>query len=277
MNLVQRRRGREQNANSGSARAAGGVQALTRALSILGALAESDDGLTLTSLAKSVVLPPSTAHRLLTTLQRQRFVHFDSMSMLWQIGFQAFVVGNAFARSRDVVMIARPYMRRLMEESGETVNLYVLIDGEAICMAQVESRQMMRAISRPGGRVEMHFSGAGKAMLAHRPHQEVADIAAKRGLPRATPNTIVSYRKLQADLVRTRSRGFAVDDEEYAVGLRCVGAPILDEHGEALAALSLSGPTARMSDDRLAILGSAVANATRLVTVELGGVCQKQL
>jgi IclR family acetate operon transcriptional repressor len=117
----------------------------------------------------------------------------------------------------------------------------------------------------------MHRSAAGKAMLAHMSWQEVADIVAKNGLSRATPNTIVSLKKLQADLSRTRSRGFAIDDEECALGLRCVAAPILDERGTPHAALSLAGPTARMFADRLTVLGGVVAAAGRLVTIDLGG------
>jgi IclR family acetate operon transcriptional repressor len=272
MTLAEERpRGRQRNPES-TVKSVGGVQSLTRALSILDALAETDEGLTLTLLARRVALPPSTAHRLLTTLQRQHFVRFEPSSMSWQIGVQAFVVGNAFVRSRDVVAVASPYMYRMMEESGETANLYVLSGGEAICMAQVQWHQMIRAISRPGGRVGLHSTAVGKAMLAHLPRQEVVDITARHGLPRATRNTIVSFKKLQADLTKIRSRGFAVDDEECALGLRCVAAPILDDRGVAHAALSLAAPTARISNERLAPLGSMVGAAARSVTVELGGV-----
>ncbi len=267
---VRQSRGRQRSSGAPS-EAPGGVQSLTRALSILDALAESDEGMTLTLLARKVALPPSSAHRLLTTLQRQRFVRFDPASMSWQIGVQAFVVGNAFARSRDVVALAKPYMRRLMEESGETVNLYFASGGEAICMAQVQCQQVIRAISRPGGRVGMHRSAAGKAMLAHMPREDVADIA-KHGLSRATPNTIVNLKKLQAELARIRGRGFSIDDEEVAVGLRCVAAAILDERGVAHAALSLAGPAARMFDERIATLGNVVGAAARSVTLELGGI-----
>lgn len=267
----QRRPGGRRRKQSVSEGGGGGVQSLARALSILEALSDSHEGATLTVLSQTVGLPPSTTHRLLTTLQRQRFVRFDPMSKSWQIGVQAFVVGNAFARTRDIVMIARPYMRRLMEDSGETVNFYILTDGEVLCMAQVESRQMMRAVSRPGGRVRMHCTGAGKAMLAYLPEQDVERVVALHGLPQSTEKTMVTATKLKADLRRIRSRGFAVDDEEYAVGLRCVAAPILDELGAPFAALSLSGPTARVSTARLDELGLLVKNAARAAAVELGG------
>ncbi len=100
-------------------------------------------------------------------------------------------------------------------------------------MAQVESRQMMRAIARPGGRVKMHCSGAGKAIMAFLPERELGRALERHGLPRFTEKTLTTPKALRAALEQVRARGFAVDDEEHAVGLRCVGAPILDEHGAA--------------------------------------------
>jgi IclR family acetate operon transcriptional repressor len=266
-----KQRGELQHGAEGAAAQAGGVKSLARALSILNALAESYEGLTLAALAKRLSLPPSTAHRLLTTLQRQRFVRFDSASMSWRIGVQAFTVGSAFAQSSDVVALAKPYMRRLMEQTGETINLYVLSGEGAVCMAQVQSPQMIRAISRPGGALGMHRSAAGKAMLAHMPNEQIADIVMKHGLPRATQHTIVSVKKLEADLARTRERGFAIDNVEFVLGLRCVAAPILDARGLAQAALSVAGPKARMSDERVSELGELVAAAAHATTLELGG------
>jgi len=247
------------------------VQSLTRALALLDALATSADGMSLGDLAQTVGLAPSTAHRLLTTLQNQRFVRFVAGEGVWQVGVQAFTVGQAFRRARDLLALAKPMMRRLMEESGETVNLYIEEGGEAVCMGQVESRQMMRAIARPGGRVRMHCSGVGKAMLARLPEGEVARILRAHGLARMTPRTLDTPRRLREDLALTRQRGFAVDDEEHAVGMRCVAAAILDEDGRPLAALSLSGPVARIGDAALMAVGGLVGAAAEAVTREFGG------
>lgn len=247
------------------------VQSLTRALSLLDALAESAEGMSLGDVAQVVGLAPSTAHRLLTTLQGQRFVRFVAAEGVWQVGVQAFVVGQAFRRARDLLALARPAMRRLMEESGETVNLYIEEGGEAVCMGQVECRQMMRAIARPGGRVKMHGSGVGKAMLAALPDAEVTRILQLHGLGRMTQRTLDTPRRLRDDLAETRRRGFAVDDEEHAIGMRCVAAAILDEDGRPLAALSLSGPLARIGDAALMAAGGLVAQAADAVTAQLGG------
>jgi len=250
---------------------AGRVQSISRALAILRALAESGDGMTLSDVAQMVGLPASTAHRLLTTLQQERFVRFDGTAHLWQVGVGAFIVGNAFARTRDAVAMARPYLRRLMEEGGETANLYLEQDGEAICMAQVECRQMMRAIARPGGRVKMHCSGAGKAMLGWLPEAEVTRVIRQHGLTRFTERTLDTPTRLRRDLEQVRQRGYAVDDEEHAVGLRCVAAPVFDEHSQPVAALSLSGPGARIDEARLAELGVLAARVAAEFSAELGG------
>ncbi|MGQ9365051.1 IclR family transcriptional regulator domain-containing protein [Azospirillum sp. ST 5-10] len=251
---------------------AGQVQSLQRALSILQTLAHSHDGLTLTELSQTVGLAPSTSHRLLTTLQQQQFARFDPIGNVWQVGVGAFTVGNAFVRTRDVALMARPLMRGLMEESGETVNLYVEDGGEAMCLTQIECRQLMRAIARPGGRVKMHCSSVGKAILAWLPDRDVSKVLERHGLPTFTAHTIATPRGLRDDLARIRARGYAVDDEEHAVGMRCVAAPIFDEHGRPAAALSVSGPAARIDDARLAVLGSLVVAAAGAATRELGGL-----
>ena len=239
---------------------------------LLKALAATSDGMTLSELALVVGLPVSTTHRLLTTLESERFARLDPAEGHWQIGVEAFRVGNAFARIRDLAAIARPHLRRLMEETGETANLYLAVDGEAVCMAQVECRQTMRAIARPGGRVPMHASGVGKAILAGLEPEEVQSVLRRHGLPRLTERTIDTPRRLEAVLAEIRSRGWALDDEENALGLRCVAAAILDEHGRPQAAVSVSGPSVRLPDERLAELAAAVRRTARELTRAIGGV-----
>jgi IclR family acetate operon transcriptional repressor len=249
----------------------GGVQSLNRALFILETLAANEDGLSLTALAKTVALPPSSAHRLLTTLQRKRFVRFEAGAMTWRIGVQAFVVGSAFARSREVAPLAMPYMRQLMEKTGETVNLYVPNAGQAICIAQVQSRQVVRAISRPGGSVPLGRSAAGKAIFAKMTKTEVDEILAKHAQPDAKRMTKSESSKLHAELRKIRSRGFALDDEEVAPGLRCIASAVLDEHGSAQAAISIAGPITRLTDHRLPRLAEMVVAAGDVVTGEFSG------
>lgn len=252
-------------------RGTGQVQSLTRALRIMNALAESAHGLTLSDLAHTVSLPTSTAHRLLTTLQNERYVRFDTERSVWLIGVQAFQVGSVYARSRDLVSIARPYMRRLMEESGETANLAIIDRSEVIYLAQVECQKMMRAISGPGGRAPLHCSGNGKAILAWLEGAESKDLLKSASMSRETQHTITGITDLIASFAQIREQGYSVDHEEFAVGLRCVASAIFDEHHRPLAGISVSGPTARMTEKRLPVLGRNVKAIADEITAELGG------
>ncbi len=247
------------------------VQSLVRALGIVNRLASADDGVTLTEVSQQVGLSPSTVHRLLTTLEQERYVHFDPERRLWSVGVQAFVAGNAFLKTRSLVASARPHMRALMEESEETVNLAVEDQFEAIYLSQVDCRQMMRSFARPGARVPLHCSSVGKAMLSAMPDAELGKLLQRTGLPRVTVKTINTTATLRADLAQARTRGYAIDDEEHAVGLRCIAAVIFDEHAQAVAAVSLSGPMARISDDRIPLLGDRVRARADAISAQLGG------
>ena len=264
-------RGRRKSV-AGGAKRSDNVQALSRALAILNRLAESEDGAKLTELARAVDLPASTTHRLLTTLQRDRFVSFDSETAHWCVGVQSFVVGNAFRHGRDeLARLARPFLRRLMVESGETANLAVEDDGMAVYLAQVESRQPMRAITKTGGRVFMHSSALGKAILARRPRAVIEKLVGERGLTRFTEFTLTEAGDLLKNLGEVSQLGYGLDDQEYTLGLRCVGAAVYNHDGEAIAALSVSGPTIRVTRERVAELGALVRRAAEGLSAELGG------
>src|SRR5271157_614815 len=255
-----------------NARAGGDqVQSLVRALALLNRITESaDDGATLTDLAQQIGLPSSTAHRLLTTLEQERYVRFSNEGRLWSVGVQAFVVGCTFTKTRSLANVARPHMRHLMEDGGETVNLAVEDEGEAVYLSQVECRQMMRAFARPGARVPLHCSAVGKAILSATSDKKLSKILHQRGMPRLTVKTITSPSALRADLERVRATGYAIDDEEHAIGLRCVAAPIFDETGDVVAAVSASGPMARIGDERMAQLGALVLEASRAISRDMG-------
>lgn len=254
-----------------AASGAGPVQSLSRGLSLLESLAGATDGCTLSALAEATALAPSTAHRLLASLRERGFAEQDAETGLWHVGATAFTVGNAFLGGRSYVALARRHMVALVDAAGETANLAVEDQGEAVYLTQVECSQMMRAFARPGARVPLHCSGVGKALLAALPAAELEAVIAARGLPRLTDRTLTDPAALGADLERARRRGFAIDDGEHALGLRCVAATIHDETGRPLAALSISGPAARIDDDRLAALGQMVAEACHRLTAEIGG------
>ena len=262
---------RGRNGRGSTASGTGPVQSLARGLALLERVAAASDGISLSGLAESTALAPSTAHRLLASLRERGFAQQDPETGLWHIGARAFTVGNAFLRGRSYVALARHHMRDLVERSGETANLAALDQNEAVYLTQIECDEMMRAFARPGTRVPLHCSGVGKALLAALPEREAESIIASAGLARLTKRTLVDLEALRGDLSLSRRRGFAIDDGEHAVGLRCVAAAIHDDGGRPLAALSISGPAARIDDHKLEMLGGLVSESCRLLTDELGG------
>jgi IclR family acetate operon transcriptional repressor len=247
------------------------VQSLTRGLNILEALSRAEGGLTLTDVAQRVGLPPSTAHRLLATLEKMRYVFQAGDLGLWYVGLQAFTVGSTFLAARDWVAQSHPYMRRLMEQSGETANLAILDGTEAVFIDQVQCREMMRTIVKLGSRVPLHASGVGKAIFAALPDEQIDAILKVKGLPRITGNTITSPETMWASIRVIRQRGWSFDDEEHALSTRCVASPIYNEHAEVLGAISLAGPTSRLPDERIKQLGPVVAHTAEELTHRLGG------
>lgn len=255
----------------------GQVQSLCRALSILNVIADVDNGLTMSEIAQRTGLPVSTTHRLLTTLQHERYVRYENDLSLWRMGVQAFIIGNAFVRSRDIIATSRPFMNALMEKSGETVNLAVADQGECIYLAQVECRQMMRVQAKPGSRVPIHSSAVGKALLAAMPTEKTLKFIKMREFERATDKTVIDQKALSREIDEVRENGYACDDEEHCVGLRCVASAIYDEFGEPIAAVSLSGPRARIEDERFPVLGAMVRETAAEITAAMGGVVPANL
>ncbi len=250
----------------------GQVRAVVRAMSLLREIAAAEGpGLTLTEVAERAGLPPSTTHRLLTTLESERFVRYDVAAGTWQIGVTAFVTGSAFVRTRNLLMLAKPYLRRLVDLTGETSNILVENGGEVVCLDQAESRHTMRAITQVGGRMPMHASGSGKILLALMSRDRRDAVLGGHPLDALTPNTITDPERLERELAEARQRGVAFDDEEHAAGLRCAAAPIWSETGQPVAAVSVSGPAARLTDDRLQELADQVARVAADITAEFGG------
>ena len=252
-------------------RGASHAQALSRGLAVLEFLASTPGGATLTALAAALHLPAPTAHRLLATLEDADYVQAGEDGR-YRVGVRAFRVGSAFLEHRNLIAEAIPRLERLMETSGETANLAVIEHGAAVFVAQAPCRELMRMNARLGARAPLHASGVGKAMLAAMPPRDADELVGRGALAIYTDHTLVTRASLAEALARTAERGYAIDDEEHALGLRCVAAAIVDEAGRPWAALSIAGPTSRLTRERLPELGERVRAAARDVTAALGGV-----
>jgi IclR family acetate operon transcriptional repressor len=247
------------------------VQALDRGMVLLRRLSDSP-GMTLSELAAAEGEAPATVYRVLMTLQSHGIVESEEPGQIWHVGGGAFRIGSAFLRRTKVVERARQPMDRLMRDTGETANLGIESRDEVLFLSQVETHEAIRAFFAPGTKSPMHVSGIGKALLAWYAEDRARKILARQGLKGFTALSITSEETLFDDLTKTRERGYAVDDQERAEGMRCVAAPIFNAHAEPVAGLSVSGPAFRLPLSATERIGSLVRAAADEVTLATGGV-----
>jgi len=246
------------------------IKSLDRAMGVFEVLSETS-GLSLSALSEETGQSPATVYRILVTLEGRGLVDFDASEQVWHIGPAAFVIGARFLRRTNLVDRARPVMRALMEETGETANLGIEKEGAVLFLGQVETSATIRAFFPPGTLSEMHASGIGKALLAHMEDRRLARVLAGVGLQAFTGQTIINAAALRDDLAGIRARGYAVDNEEKTDGMRCIAAPVFDMTGEAVAGISVSGPTSRVGLDDIDRLSVPVMAAARNLTRAIGG------
>jgi IclR family acetate operon transcriptional repressor len=223
------------------ARSASGVRSLERAFELLEHLADAGGQLALTELAAASGLPMPTIYRLMRTLVNQGYVRQEP-SKRYALGPRLIRLGETAGRLLG--SWAQPSLAQLVNEVGETANMAVLEGDEVVYVAQVPSRHSMRMFTEVGRRVNPHCTGVGKALLAQLPDSVAREIVARTGMPAHTPHTITDPAVLVEELARIRQRGYALDDEEQEVGVRCVAVPLTGTPTPV--AISISGPHGRL-------------------------------
>ncbi|MFZ5852861.1 MAG: IclR family transcriptional regulator [Actinomycetota bacterium] len=225
-------------------RGAGGVQSLDRAIVLLDLLADAGGEVGISRLAELSGLPLPTIHRLMRTLVTHGYVRQEA-SRRYALGPRLIRLGESAARQLGTW--ARPQLVELVAAVGETANLALLEGDDVVYVAQVPSTHSMRMFTEVGRRVFAHCTGVGKALLAQLPAETVQEILARTGMPAQTPHTLTDPATLLRELAQIRQQGYAIDDGEQEVGVRCLAVPVLG--APAMAAISVSGPAARLTDE----------------------------
>jgi DNA-binding IclR family transcriptional regulator len=237
---------------------------LSRALTLLDAFDKGDGELTLTELAEKAGMPKSTAHRLVGDLVRWRALERTPTGL--RLGMRLFELGHLVPGARQLREIALPFLEDLYSTTRKTVNLAVRDGRDVVYVEKLIAPNVPVPHSRAGGRLPLHCTALGKAILAYGPPSLVDEVTAA-GLRRLTPKTILDPAVLRADLVTVRKRRIAYDLEESHVGLHCVAAPLFDHTGEVVAALSITGLPSRSTARHLA---PAVLTASMALSRQLG-------
>lgn len=226
------------------------VQTLERASFILDILGQSPQGISIKDLSEKMLLPKGTTHRLLSSLSYFGYVRQDRNTKNYFLGFKLVELGNMLLGQLDLRKEAEPFLRNLAQRTKETVHLVILDGNEIVYLDKLETEPHaggLRMASRVGSRNPAHSCAVGKALMAYLPEEALARMVEEKGLSRRTENTITDFNQLKDHMRLVRKQGYAVDDEENERGIRCVGAPVFDEAGKAVAAISVSGPAFRVT------------------------------
>ena len=250
------------------------VQTIERVTWIFDTLSQYPQGMSLGDLSEKIGLPKGTSHRLLSSLGYFDFVRQDPLTKNYFLGFKLVDLGNLMLDQLDLRNEARPNLILLAEKVQETVHLVIQDGDEALYIDKVDlypKRSGLQMVSRLGARNPLHCCSVGKVLLANLPEEELERIIKTRGLPKRTQNTITDRDRLREHLAMVKLTGYAVDNEENEEGVRCVAAPIMNGMGRVIAAMSISGPTARITPQLIdSALKAEVSESALNISRQLG-------
>ena len=245
------------------------IRSVDRAVDILAAVAGKNGVLTVDGIVAETWLPKSTVFRILATLTARRLLDRDEQSQTYRLGMLSLVIGARAMGELDLRRSARAHLESLVASTGETVHLSILSEDNALCVDKLDASRSMRMASFIGFLDPLHCSGVCKALLAFQDEPVRRQLMARMRFEPHTPHTITDPKRLAEQIVEIRARGYAIDDE-IEQGLRCVAAPIRDHSGAVVAAVSISGPTTRVTQDGLGELAKAVEACALAISEELG-------
>lgn len=248
------------------------IGSVIKAVEIMEELAKSEDGLGVTEISKILNYGVSATYHLLNTLRQCNIVEQDKKTKKYRIGFALFRISGMAKRQNVLANLAQPYLDKLREKAGETSNLVILDDTDIIYIAQSESTKLLKMFAQLGAKVPLYCTGGGKVILAYQP-KEVQDLILSRiKFEKYTRHTITDSEELGKELQTIKQRGYGFDNGEKEEGVTCVAAPVFDCYGEAIASVSISGPTNRLKEKQMSSIIKNVVDIAKEISTSLGYV-----
>ncbi|MCQ6268087.1 IclR family transcriptional regulator [Fictibacillus sp. WQ 8-8] len=246
------------------------VKSVSRALDIITLVSLKKGGLGVTEIANQIDINKSSVYRILSTLVQYGYIEQDSETGRYKLGYKLLEVSSKLLESIDLRAEARPYLQELENLTNEVIHLVVYDQGEVVYIEKLEGNETLRMHSKVGKRAPMHCTSVGKAILAYLPTNVVQDILDRKGMPMNTDKTITNKDNFLQELIEVRKRGYALDIEENEYGITCIAVPIFDHLGKVIAAVSISGPTMRMTKERMEQLQSQMIQIGKKISKRLG-------
>ena len=248
------------------------VKSVSRALDIIRLISIKKGGLGVTEIANQMDINKSSVYRILSTLVQYGYVEQDKGTERYKLGFQFLEISSRLLESIDLSTEAKPFLQELEKETNEVIHLVVYDQGEVVYIEKLDGNEALRMHSKVGKRAPMHCTSVGKAILAHLPSAYVKEIIERKGLPIHTENTITDKNIFLKELSDVRKKGFALDLQENEYGITCIAVPIFDHLSKVAAAVSISGPTMRMTEARLEELKPRMIDIGKQISSRLGYV-----
>jgi DNA-binding IclR family transcriptional regulator len=246
------------------------VTSVERALSILELLASKHQGLSTSAISRSAQVPKSSTSYLLRTLVARGYVHRDEETGQHTLGIRVLSLGGQAIQGMALREVAVPHLRGIVERTRLGAHLAILDHGDAVYIEKIESPGFIKMDIWIGRRVAPQLTAIGKALICHLEPHDVREIAARHRVSPASSKTIQSLPHLYDELARTRQRGYAVDDEEHAVGVRCIAAPVFAASGDVVAAVGVTGTVGQLDDEHLPSVGNIIRTAALKLSGQLG-------
>ncbi len=246
------------------------IQSLQRGLGILELVAKKQAGMTTVEISREIGLHTSTTFHLLRTLATLGYLVQDENTKQYRVGSKVFHLATSVSHELQLLKMANPLLVDMAKETGETSHLALFERGEVIVVGKVDGEGPVGVTERVGYPRPAHCTAIGKVLLAHLTDAELKVFLAGADLRAMTPRTITAISILEQELQRVRTQGYAIDDEEYSQGLRCIAAPVRNFTHNVVAAVGVSGPVWRVSLDRVAPLTATVRAAAQRLSQELG-------
>jgi len=246
------------------------VQSVDRTFDIIELLAVSGNGMGITEIGKKLGLHKSTVYRLVNALVRRGYLEKVQNTGLYKIGPKFVEISGLYLRQVELKTEAMPFMRNLSDLTGQVTHLAILDETEIVYIEKIDVMPGLRMYSQIGRRVPVHCSALGKALLSAQEENFRESILKKIKYEQYTENTITDEDEFRKELEKTRLRGWAADNEEHEKGIRCIAAPIRDYTGKAVAALSITGSSTKVSPEKDEYYGKMVAEAADNIPRRLG-------
>jgi len=246
------------------------IKSIKKALDLLELLSDNKE-MGITEISKELHMGISTVYRILTTLKYHDYVIQNQQRSKYTLGINLFVLGGKVQSAANLVKLVTPFLQKLSQHTNESINFAILEGREAVCLSKIESSEALRTDIKIGARLTTHCTAVGKALLAFLPEGKFTMLYGKdnKKLHTLTPNSISSVMELKKCLKKIKKDGYAIDKEEFKIGINCIGVPILNNKGKSVAGISVTGPSSRFNLSEIKKLKNTLINISKDISHQL--------